>query len=448
MRRLASPVPRSPVRAIWLGRAALAMVFAGFFIGGAVSASEALVMTGLFALLAFAAWGGVGGPVPLRRLAWPAAAFFVVLCVGVATVIPMTDPSVRVGLYRAVGGHSLSIAPVHTLVEIAKLLGLACAFLTGVYAISGFRAGIKLLDAFIAGTAVWTGWSLILYVLEGGQARLGAPFLSPNTAATVVGVGAVVTAGRILGVKSVRLRAGGRWTLAVQGGALLLMILALVLTQSRSGLAVVTLSLLGLYLSWPRPTEERARSRLWLGGAGLIVLAFALIEAGDGVMGRLGGIGGAAADRAAIYKIYASAFRDAPLFGAGLGTGSLVTKLGLTPQTYEALWNIQSAHNWALQWLAEGGLAAALPMGAAIGACLLTAIRGLDARSAPLLLPLLFADSVILLHGMTDFALQIPAVALCWSFLLGVQVAIAERPFRKRKLRRRRRDGLAHADTV
>lgn len=448
MSRSALPVTRSPVRALWLGRATLAVVFAGFLIGGAVSTPEALVMTGLSALLALAAWSGVGGSVPLRRLAWPAAAFLIVLCVSFATVIPLSVPPVRVGLYGAVGGHSLSIAPVATLVEIAKLLGLACAFLCGVYASPGSRVGMKVLDAFIAGMVAWTGWSLILYLLAGGQARLGAPFLSPNTAATVLGVGVVITMGRILNVKIVGLAASGRWTLALMGGAWFLMIFALVLTQSRSGLAVVTLSLLGLYASWPRQTEQRARGRLWLGFAAVSVLAYVLLEVGHGVMGRLGGIAGAAADRAAIFGIYGAAFKDAPLFGGGLGTGSLVTKLGVTPQTYEALWNIQSAHNWALQWLSEGGLAGGLPMGAAIGACLFMAVRGLNARSAPVLLPLLFADLVILLHGMTDFALQIPAVALCWSFLLGVQVAIAEKPFRDRIPRRRRMEGLVHAETA
>jgi hypothetical protein len=43
------------------------------------------------------------------------------------------------------------------------------------------------------------------------------------------------------------------------------------------------------------------------------------------------------------------------------------------------------------------------------------------------LLPLLFSDVVILLHGLTDFALQIPAVAIYWSFLLGLQAAMGGR---------------------
>lgn len=427
-------VPRSSVRALWLGRMALGLVFIGLFFGGAVSAAEALWLSLTLAVTAGVGWLSAPSPVPLRRIGPAALAFVAVIGVALLTVLPLPEAVARSGLYGAVGGRSLSIAPAATLIEIAKLFGLGCVFLCGVFAGRGQRTPGRLLDACIVLTAVWAAWSLILFVAEGSLARLGAPFLSPNTAATLLGVGAILTLGRLLAWREGRLAAGPRrWELTWLGGAFVLICVALVLTQSRAGLGVAVLCAIGLTACWPVRPGSTALSRRWFALAGTAVALLIAVEAGRGVMLRLPGLAEAAADRRDIFAVYWGAFLDAPVFGGGLGSATYVTKLGLTPQTYDALWNVQSAHNWALQWLAEGGLAGALPMGATLAALGLAAFRGLDDRSATLLLPLLFADVMVLTHGMTDFALQIPAFALYWSFLLGLQTAVS-RPERRRPM--------------
>jgi O-antigen ligase len=416
------------VRALWLGRAAVGLVFLGWLLGGAVSAVEALGLAFALALLAGGAWMSVPSPLPLRRLSVAAAAFLIVIGVCLLTILPLPQVVERSGLYAPVGGRSLSIAPTATLIEIAKLLGLACAFLCGVFTVRSRRVGGRVIDACIIMTALWAAWSLILFIAAGGQVRLGTPFQSPNTAATLLGVGVVLTTGRLLAWRDARRkRTVHRWELAWLAAAILLLAFTLLLTQSRAGVAVTALCAAGLFAFWPRERGPSSALQKWLAVGGFAAAGLVVLDAGRGVAGRLGGLADAAADRREIFGVYWAAFADSPLFGGGLGTATYVTKLALTPQTYDALWNIQSAHNWALQWLAEGGVAAAAPMAVAIGSVLLVAIRGLDARSAPVLLPLLFSDVVILLHGLTDFALQIPAVAIYWSFLLGLQAAMGGR---------------------
>ena len=419
-------VPRSSGRALWLGRTALALIFIGFFSGGGGDASEALWLSFALALTAGVGWVSAPSPIALRSLGPAALAFGAVIGVSILTIIPLPGIVTRTGLYEVVGGRSLSISPAATVIEIAKLFGLGCVFLCGVFAARGERTSARLVDACIILTSLWAAWSLILFISSGDQARLGAPLLSPNTAATLVGAGAILTLGRLLALRDARVAAADRrWEFTWLGGVLLLLSVALVLTQSRAGLSAAGLCGVGLAACWPaRPGGGGSRKKRWLlvGAAAMALLVVA--EAARGVILRLPDLGEAAADRKDIFAVYWTAFLDAPLFGGGLGTATYVTKLGLTPETYESLWNVQSAHNWALQWLAEGGLAATIPMTAAISTLILGAFRGLDIRSARALLPLLFVNVMILTHGLTDFALQIPAFAMYWSFLLGLQVAL------------------------
>lgn len=431
-------VPRLSTLASGLGWLTLGVLFIGFFIGGAVSGWEALGLTGAVAILAAAGWLFIPSAVPMRRIGTPALAFLITLGIVALTAAPIAAEIARRGLYAAVGGGTLSIAPIATLVEVAKLAGLGCAFLCGMVSGGGRGAPARISDAAIALTAAWAAWSLVLFVSGGSQARLGAPLLSPNTAATLLSVGLLLAIGRLLVARDARLSASHkRWELVWRACAAVLITVALFLTQSRAGLASAILGGAGLAASWlsTRPAGEGRVARRWLGLGGLTLVLMLVMESGRGLWARLPALSEAAADRREIFGIYWRAFLDAPLFGGGLGSATYVTKLGMTSENYEALWNIQSAHNWALQWLAEGGLAATAPMVLAVASVLVVVFRGLDARNAPVLLPLLFVDFLVLAHGLSDFALQIPAFALYWSFLLGLQIAVSARPSPRRSRR-------------
>lgn len=417
---------RSSRPGLWIGRAALAVLFAAMLLGGAVSAPEALVLCILISVVAALGWGASASPIPIRRLALPALGLLLSLLVAVATTLPLFPNLARQGVFAPVGGAALSIAPSATLVEAAKLGAIGCAFFCGVLSGGGRRTPARLLTLSVALTTGWAVWSLLLLATTGGG-RLDAPFLSPNTAATLLGAGCVLTLGRLLAQRPSRaLRGRAAAAAAALAGAFAAQLFALLLTQSRAGAAVTVLALAGLVVAMRAPGWRRSGPRRWVWPAAAVVAALFVAEAARAVLVRLGALGGDAGDRWEIFALYAGAFADAPVFGGGLGSATYVTKLGLTAANYDSLWNVQSAHNWLLQWLAEGGLAGALPMFGAVALVLWRTVRGLRATTAPLLLPLLFADGVVLGHGLTDFGLQIPALAFYWSFLLGVQLAIAE----------------------
>lgn len=422
------PVPRSSTLALWLGLTTLAVIFLGFLIGGAISSKEALGLSLAVTVLAGLGWFFIPSPIHLRFIAFAALGLAIVLSLAALTTLPLAEEIRRTGLFAPVGGSSFSIAPGSTLVEIAKLASIGCAFLCGLFAGGGSRTPGRLIDASVLMTTGWAAWALVLFVSNGSVGRLGAPLFSPNTAATLLGVGFILALGQFLRLgdsgllrRSNLLRVGWLSSTLILAGA------ALFLTQSRAGIFAVLAGSLCLVAFWPQSQERSRNPRrlIVLGGLGLLLLV--LLEAGQGVLQRLPGLAEAAADRREIFSIYWQAFRDAPLFGSGLGTGTYVTKLGLTGGNYEALWNIQSAHNLALQWLAEGGLMLTLPMTLTLVAVLAGILRGLNALTAKVLLPLLFANFIVLVHGLSDFALQIPAFAFYWSFLLGLQTAVSQR---------------------
>jgi hypothetical protein len=47
-------------------------------------------------------------------------------------------------------------------------------------------------------------------------------------------------------------------------------------------------------------------------------------------------------------------------------------------------------------------------------------------RSVRLLAALLAADAVFILHGATDFGLEVSSVAALWAWLLGLQFSLAQ----------------------
>lgn len=410
---------------LWLGRVVLVVVFIVLMLGGGAGRPEMLVAGLVMASLAGASWLLSPTPLPLRGVAVPAVMIGASLSVAMLTVMPFVNDGVRPGMFAPVAGNSLSIAPLETLREIAKILVLGCGFVCGAAAACGRRNTARATVAVIVGICGWALWAIFLNLQGGLVARLAAPFLSPNTAATVLGMGLVLIVGRIanriLSPAPNKVRVP---RLIGLGAGFCIVATALTLTQSRAGVLITAICALGLAASWPGMRLSRTRRQwIWYGVAGLVALVAANL--GWSFVERLQLLGNDASDRRTIFGAYASAFQDAPLFGSGLGSAPYITKLALTPENYQALWNVQSAHNWLLQWLAEGGVLAAAPMFAGVGGLVFTAYRGLNRKSAVLLLPLLFCDLLILMHGLVDFALQIPGVALLWSFLLGLQVAVA-----------------------
>jgi O-antigen ligase len=313
-----------------------------------------------------------------------------------------------------------------TTIEIIKLLGLGCLFLVG--AATGARDdraryAIQLTLAVGVIFGLWAFFTTILDSYYLGR-RLEAHFLNANTAGTVFAVLLLLAVAEL----ARSLKGGSLTRRFVLGSACLTFVICLFDTQSRS--AVIAF----LAGSFVFVALQLLTGRMRLGGAaaavlaGIIGLTGVLVVAGDQLIERLLRSQQDALIRSEVWKIHWQAFLASPLLGYGLGTAETVSKIQMTASNYDATWNIRAILNVYLQWLEEGGLLGALPMFLCIAALVGMTARGMFRRTrmTTLLAGLLAIDAVVLVHGATDFALEVPSVAGFWAWLLGFQFSLSQ----------------------
>lgn len=152
------------------------------------------------------------------------------------------------------------------------------------------------------------------------------------------------------------------------------MVLALSWSLSRSGMAGIAAAATVLTVCALR---RGSVATLRLGGVLGVTAVAALVIFGDLPAGlkRIGdGLGGGAFDRATIWRDTWPLVSDFWLFGTGPGTYRTAM---LHYQTSSHAYIFNQAHNHPLQVLAEGGIVLAMPVGAAIGALIVSAVRQL-----------------------------------------------------------------------
>jgi O-antigen ligase len=320
-----------------------------------------------------------------------------------------------------------------TLIEIVKLLGLAAVFVIG--ALQGVRRdrAQATVEAIVWVGGLYATVSLLTFVAgvqvaQGG--RLSGGFLSFNSGATVFGI--LVVLGLAVFLRAWKRTIGQgvprRLTsAAVPLACLALFAVCLLLTASRMGLVASTVAL-AVFLLWEMASSGRARAPVMAGAALLIGLGVLLTFSGNDLLWlRVGTLDGDVDVRSSIFSAHWAAFIDSPLFGYGLGSFDAVNSQIMTGETYPNLWQIRATHNVYLQWLQEAGLVGAAPMFALIGLVLIVSIlRAVGGRGRTLQLGLVCASLVVLVHGLTDYALQVPSIAAFWAFLLGLQLTYGQ----------------------
>jgi O-antigen ligase len=422
----------------WLAVAAPALIFIGHMLYGAMRPEAALLLTAAASVLL-----GICLLRPkLRRelqrldgLVLPAVLFLAVILVAVWSLTPFVPGGPHpVWAYLNISPGAATVDRSATTLEIIKLLGLACVFLLG--AASGgsdTRARLAVNAVLVLGV-LFAAWAFFGFVTNPDRReglRLEASFLSANTAGTVFAALFVLCSGplaqRLLGS-----RPGTRGGAPVALAALLFLI-TLFMTASRGGLLatasgfgvmVVLLAFSGR-LKW-------SRALLFAGGGALAMFAL-LAVGGQFLLTRLMGHTQEFGSRTDILKIHWQAFLESPLFGYGLGSFDVVNRMLLDPATFPKVWTVRAAHNIYLAWLEQGGLIAAVPMFACIGVLILTTLRKAFRRSrmVTFLFALAGVDAVFLVHGATDFALEMFSVASLWTYLLGLQFSLAQASSRR-----------------
>lgn len=321
-----------------------------------------------------------------------------------------------------------------TLLEISKLLGLACAFAVG--CVQGGRAGKgrATFDAILALGAAYAVIALLSF-LCGAQVmvsdRLSGGFLSANSGATVFGLLTVLALANLIRRwrkathNSAVLKLGA---LAVPLAYVLLFVTCLLLTASRMGVAATAMAA-GILLLWDMVGNQGRRLPILIGGGAIALVGIVLLLRGNDLLwARLDVLDQDIMVRGTIFKAHWGAFLDAPLFGYGLGTFNDVNSLIMTPETYKDLWLIRATHNVYIQWLEEAGVLGAAPMFLLIATIIaLSARRVAQGHVGQTVQRGLVASSlVVLIHGTTDYALQTPSIAAFWAFLLGLQFAFGQ----------------------
>lgn len=425
-----------PPRDGWIAIAGVALIYAAHWFYGAQGSNLAMTMNLVAAALLA---GALASPrlredlLRLKGLAAPAVCFALVIAVALWTLTPWT-PGGPHPVWAYVGVHpgASTIDKSSTIVEILKLLGLACVFALGLATgARDERARYAVRLTLVAGM-VFGLWAFIgavsgtIYQSQGR--RLEAHFLSPNTAGTLF-------AGLLLLALAEALRPGGGERGRPPAPRPLFPALAagvfgvcLLDTASRGAMIALLAGAL-VYAAARLATGQLKMSRALLGGGlaagGLIVL---IAVAGDRLIDRLFASHEAAIQRTHIWAAHWRAFLDSPLFGYGLGTLETVNKTLLTASNWSDLWSIRSVHNVYLQWLEQAGLVGAAPMFLSLGLILLATTRGLMRRSrmTGLLAGLLGLDAVFLVHGLSDVALEAPSMAAFWAWALGLQFSLAQ----------------------
>jgi O-antigen ligase len=422
--------------------AALAVILAGLLAEGANTPGAASLFAGVLVAAAFLAVA-LSPPAAvahaLRTNAATAAAAGAFIALAVLTTLPLPSPELAARFAHPDGARlgwsvpAISLAPSSTLEGVVIFLAPAAAFTLGALArTTGTRAQI-------AGWVCAVAIGLALYALQlfaagisQGGGRLDAHLGSANAAAAAFGALSLIALASALDqTVSEKAHQSGppmvRWLLApvrapLAAAAFALATACALLTQSRGGLAAtgvafaIFVGLLAL--------RTRGRTRLlMLGPAAAFgaVAVFMLTLGADSVLGRLSDVGEALRGRQELLAPHWQAFLANPIWGNGLNTFHEINAMAADPENWDSLRFVGAAHNIYIQALEETGLIGlalfALMLAPPLWRALTRALQG--SPSAHWNAALYAVGMLFLVHGVMDFALQVPAIAALFSFCLG-----------------------------
>ena len=280
------------------------------------------------------------------------------------------------------------------------------------------------------------------------RGSLTATFVNHNTAATLLGAGAILwfclayLSFQSLRYSSLRLlllvpsNERVAFTIILHSVAGLLCFVALLLTGSRGGLICTAL---GLLVAIILMVTNRLRSRFWyVAGSGSVALA--LIAGWLSQIGRIGSKGLLDDARWSVYEYCIEAIRQRPQLGAGASTfADLFPSLRSDGFGGWGVWDY--AHSTILEIAVEMGIPIAAMIVLAATASLIILVRaalrsGDHSRSS---LAAIAGIAVLsYLHSIVDFSLQIPGYLIPFAVLLGCGLAMAtSEPTQRRKARTR-----------
>lgn len=343
------------------------------------------------------------------------------------------------------GRPIVTLDPWATRMEMVQWLGLGALFVIAMRIGRDDRLRPAFFHGFVICAAAYGLWAfadrilspqMFLGVARTGYAdRLTGSFLSANTAGTLFGLYLVVAAAAFAHAlrRSKHAPPGRRFAkLAPSAGLFLISTACLMQTASRgAALASGATLLVALTLiAWDRSRRDRAAGAIFTVALGFIAAAAVILAvSGRNLADRMGTMDQAVQDRVQIYDGYWRAISDAPVFGYGLGAFHQINAMLAPSANPLPFINVGSAHNVYLQWLLEGGWTGLALMILTLAAIAAPLARGFvaDRQTRPYVLMALGALMLTALHGLTDFALQIPSICALLTVLLGLAYGLCER---------------------
>jgi len=424
-------------------------------LGSLLLAWSGLVMSGL----------AVQTPL-VRRLKWPA------ICAGVAllwallqsvdlawlqqvTGLPLT------GIAHAVWGLSADALgkPAGAYVSVDPE-GTRQALVAALVSLSAFLLAFNLgrdrdRAAFIAGSliVISSAYALLAIVMlelkvdlqawvmpeaRSDFGRLAGPFMNPNHFAAFISLGAIAA----LGVFAERVRQSVIWDRgsrvmarsvvqsltgpnALLLAAVVLLLSALLLTQSRAAVASFVVGVLALSIMLSRGRDlsvAEASGRRAIVALLVAVLGLSIALSADPLLNRVGAYGLNDTTRTSIAMSAIKAVQSAPLQGHGFGGFEHYYPFfsdGTVAGT------VDEAHNDVLETLSDLGVPAGLAYMAAPVMIAFMCFGGAARRRRDRVYPAVAVAASVCagLHALADFSLQVPAVAVSYAVLLGIGAA-------------------------
>ena len=337
--------------------------------------------------------------------------------------------------YRA-EAEVISLAAAGAVFVTGRAAGLHPRSLTTVWHVLVWSLLVLAVFALFNHSGSYAGDPLQVSTFE--TVRLNAGFVSPNTAATLLALAALVAMGQLLYTVS---HTGGR----VQTRndlidhifrnalpAIFLFVIAsscLWLTGSRAGIASFAVAVLVLtgweyraYRRGRRRTRKRYKRMRWL-IFGIVSIIAGIAVFGEMFSNRAIEATTDAQSRLDFYQIYWQVWQERPWFGHGLGSFNRVNDSLMTQDNVAMIGLMGSAHNVVLQWLIQQGIIGTALMATLILSLHVPIVRALRAKnpySRTFLRLALCASALVFLHSMLDYALEIPSIMWTYSFLLGL----------------------------
>ena len=332
----------------------------------------------------------------------------------------------KLASYLAVGWLTAALSLRH---ENARLLFVAVVAIATVYAVYGI-----MLSAF---------HSSQLTVFEGlpppYERDVAGGFVAKNSFATFTGMAflasltLLVEAGqhRIVAMRGWRTHMRTLVQFATGKGAVwliasLILLAALIASDSRAGLIATLIGLMGVFVLALSVSARRGNTRWTLiGGGAAMALIFALFLAnGHSVQSRFEDLietHGAGEMRPLMWDAAARAIADHPYAGTGLGTYPDVFSLyakSFVPYV------VDRAHNDYLEFAMGVGVPAAVAWITALLIIAVQCVLGVLKRHRRRSYAMTATGATILVgfHSIFDFSLQMPAVAVLFAVILGIGI--------------------------